>query len=80
MQDKNVALSVDPPLFGADILDEIRAINRHSLRKAENYRENYERLIYEHRCREEVDLSELPSQVSYSLRSSNDSITTPDIS
>ena len=40
VQDKNVALSVDPPLFGADILDEIRAINRHSLRKAENYREN----------------------------------------
>ena len=68
-----MAQSVEPPLFGCDILDEIKVLGKLREVKAENYRENFERLIYEHRCREEVDLSDLPSQVSYSFKSSENS-------
>ena len=72
--DENAIASVEKPLFDTGIQEEIRQINMQRLRKTENWRSVFEKAIYDQRCREEVDMNELPGSVSYSLHSSDDSM------
>ena len=70
---RDVARSVEPGLFGCDVLDLIRELGKRREVKADNYRATFEKAIYEHRCRGEVDLSELQSSPSYMSSTSRES-------